>query len=108
MKGTCSFASLVVGALASYDVGPWTYSKSVETTLFNDTVNKITWKLTHYTAYDEDKGIEYVRFQHDLVAPIKGTDEVTFEIAFTTENDPYTNKRAMSEDAVLCKLVRGT
>lgn len=103
MKGSFGFASLLVTFIkASVDVGPWSYSQADETELFN--ANGIVWKITTKTAYDEDAGIEYFRIQHDLDANIKATDVVTFEIAFTSKSDPWTNKLTMAEDSVVCTM----
>ena len=60
------------------------------------------------TGYEEDTGNEYFRIQHELEADIKATDQVTFEIAYTMQNDPWTNKMIMSDDGVICKVVQST
>ena len=79
----------------------------VETELYNNG-NGIVWKLRTYTAYDADDGIEYIRFENILTAPIKATDEVSFEIAFTTASDSWTNKQLMAEDSMVCKMTQST
>ena len=61
-----------------------------------------------YSAHDLDKGIEYLRLEHELTANIKATDQVTFELAFTAKNDPWTNKLKLSEDVAVCKLVQSS
>ena len=33
---------------------------------------------------------------------------MTFEIAYTTKLDPWTNKTIMSDDGVICKVVQST
>ena len=66
------------------------------------------WEMTVSTAYDEDYGLEYIRFKHELTANIKATDEVSFEVAFTSTNDPWTNKQVIAEDGAVCKLTQST
>lgn len=46
--------------------------------------------------------------EHELTADIKATDEVTFEVAFTSGSDKWTNKMVMSDDGVICKVVQNT
>ena len=60
------------------------------------------------TAHDEDAGVEYLRMKFDLVADIKSTDEVTFELGFLSSYDPWTNKQAMAEDGVKCVMSQNT
>ena len=78
--------------------------------MLNKTGGTKTFKWTMYTktGYEEDTGYEYFRIQHELEADIKATDQVTFEIAFTMQNDPWTNKMIMSDDGVICKVVQST
>ena len=108
MKAFASFASLATMAAAATDVGPWTYSQADTTTIFTAPLGDVIWKLTTYSAYDEDNGYEYFRMQHELTAPIKATDQVTFEISFTTKNDPWVDKMTMSDDIAICKVVQST
>ena len=117
MKSFYSFASLAVAALCSEDLGPWSYSydefanRDVKT-LFDYTDNEIgsglVWKLYTYTALEYDTGNEYFRMEHELTADIKATDEVTFNVAFTSASDPWTNKMVISDDGVICKVVQST
>jgi len=44
--------------------------------------NTVTWTLSSSTVLNEDTGYQYVRWHHNLVAPIQKTDEIIFEIAF--------------------------
>ena len=111
MKGALqAFASLAITAYsAETDIGPWTYSPTdlvTDTELYN--YGGIIWKVRVTTAHDLDAGVEYLRLRHELTAPIQATDEITFEIAFTTENDPWTNKQIIAEDGAVCKMVKNT
>ena len=106
MKGSSIVCLLAAMAAASEDDGPWYKTAEKSTTLYD--LNGIKWVLKTYTAKDEDKGISYLRFQHELEAPILPTDEVSFEIAFTTQNDPWTNKSTIAEDSAVCKMTRST
>lgn len=99
---------MACGALAAKDVGPWSYSSRDETTIYSNNSNGITWKVFSWSAYDEDKGFEYIRLEHQLDALIKATDAVTFELSFTSQSDPWTNKQVIAEDAAVCKVVRST
>lgn len=44
--------------------------------------NTLTWTLKTKTVLNEDTGYQYIRWHHNLVAPIQSTDEIIFEIAF--------------------------
>ena len=114
MKGICSFASLAILALASEDVGPWNYSAvtskvmlETECTADDCTTNpgtNIKWTMITSSAHDLDNGKEYFRVEHVLEAPIKSTDKVSFEIGFTVDNDPWSNKLVMANDLVSCDM----
>ena len=108
MKASISFASLLAAqALASRDIGPWKYSTGdLEVTIFDK--GGMSWKIKPTSAYDLDAGVEYFRLEHRLVAPIAATDKVSFELAYTIESDPWTNKEVIAEDAVVCTLVQST
>ena len=87
MKAIISFASAIACVvMGSSDSGPWEYKCSSgddcwdKQTLYN--FNDVKWQLSVQTAHDEDAGVEYIRFKHELEADIKATDVVTFEIAF--------------------------
>ena len=60
--------------------------------------------MTTTSMYEEDTGNEYLRIEHYLEADIKATDDVIFEIGFTTGNDPWENKMDMAYDVATCKL----
>ena len=83
-------------ALASTDAGPWEYFCSSGEDCFDSYTlydfNSVTWVLKVQTAHDEDAGVEYIRFQNELTADIKADDVVTFEIAFLSASDEWTNK----------------
>jgi len=87
-------------------VGPWSFSTTDSLTLYDK--SDIKWVLKTYSAYDEDAGIEYFRMQHELDAQLKATDTVTFEIAFTSKSDTWTNKMVMAEDASVCTMVQSS
>lgn len=116
MKTRFSFAGLIAAAFAGEDIGPWTYSKKAKLVLYENggttgttptsVPSTITWTLYTYSAFDEDAGIEYFRLQHELDAQIKGTDTVTFEIAFTSGSQYVTNKKVIAEDSAVCTMVR--
>ena len=110
MKNFYSFALLAGAAFGSEDVGLWRWSTQDTTEMLNKTGGTKTFKWTMYTktGYEEDTGYEYFRIQHELEADIKASDEVTFEIAYTMANDPWTNKMIMSDDGVICKVVQST
>jgi hypothetical protein len=59
MKGVAGLASLIVGALASKDLGPYSYSALTTTKLIDNT--NVKWSVISYTAYNQDTGIEYFR-----------------------------------------------
>ena len=50
MKGVVGLASLVVAALASKDIGPYSYSKSTNQTLYDKSGMK--WTINSYTAFN--------------------------------------------------------
>jgi len=55
------------------------------------------------TVVDEDTGGQWVQFVHSLKADIKPTEDVTFEMAFTSINNPATNvKDRIAEDSGKC------
>ena len=57
------------------------------------------------SVFDNDTGFEWIEIEHVLIDSIKETDLISFELAFTSELDPYTdriNKIAM--DSGLCNL----
>ena len=110
MKNFYSFALLAGAAFGSEDVGLWRWSTQDTTTMLSTTAGSRTFKWTMYTktGYEEDTGYEYFRIEHELEADIKASDEVTFEIAYTMANDPWTNKMIMSDDGVICKVVQST
>ena len=111
MKTFYSFAStLALTALASEDVGLWRWSDTDTTTILETTkgTHTFVWKMYTKTGFEEDTGKEYFRIEHELVDDVKSTDQVTFEIAYTMKNDPWTNKMIMSEDGVICKVVQST
>ena len=55
--------------------------------------------------FDEDTGYEWIQIVHELEADIKSTDEVSFEIAFTSEGDPFTDRvNLIAEDSGLCTM----
>ena len=108
MKNFYSFASLAVAALGSEDVGLWRWSEVDTTTMLDKTAKGFGWTMYTKTGFEEDTGYEYFRIEHELEADIKSTDQVTFEIAYTTELDPWTNKTIMSDDGVICKVVQST
>lgn len=118
MKSFYSFATsslaLSTAVLASEDVGKWRWSNNGEpdttTILAANTAGTHTfeWKMLTKTGYEADTGNEYFRIEHQLEANIKATDQVTFEVAFTMKNDPWTNKMEMSDDGVVCKVVQST
>lgn len=109
MKNFYSFATLAVAAVASEDLGPWRWSETAFVTLIDisNTAGdfKFKWTMSYKTGYEEDSGLEYFRIEHELESDVKATDEVTFEIAFRMQNDPWTNKMLMSDDGVICKVV---
>ena len=110
MKGVYSFASLAILALASEDVGPWRTSTYSETkNMINDPDGTgIVWTMKTSSMYEEDTGNEYLRIEHNLTANIKATDDVIFEIGFTTGQDPWENKMSMAYDVATCKLEQST
>ena len=54
------------------------------TTLMNTTskVSKFTWTVDVQTVLDEDTGAQWMQFHHKLIANIRSTDDVTFELSF--------------------------
>ena len=105
MRATC-FASLAVAAFAAVDTVPIRRSKAVKTTLFDH--GSIKWEMTSETLHYLDEGIEYLRLTHELTAPIRATDQITFEVAFTSSTDPWINKEKIAEDISICKMVQNT
>jgi len=103
MKTSLSVAMVAGLALAGGDVGPWSSSKPVTLKMTRDGFANV-WEMTVWSAFDEDFGLEYIRFKHELTADIKATDEVTFEVGFQSQNDPWTNKQVIAEDGAVCKL----
>ena len=81
---------------------------SVGQVLFNkyyDDVNKgpyLRWTERHATLLDEDTGIEYLRIDHYLEGNIKSDDMITFELSFTSESDPFFDKKTIAEDSGSC------
>lgn len=60
------------------------------------------------SAEDLDSGLEYFRIEHELQANIKATDKVTFEVAFTVDTDPWSNKKDIANDLVTCEMEQAT
>ena len=57
------------------------------------------------SAYDEDTGKEWLQIEHQLTADIKKTDSVEFEISFTSEGDPWTDRvNLIAEDSAKCTV----
>ena len=69
-----------------------TLADPVEYELLNLGANGIIWKMYVQSVYDEDTGYEWLQIEHKLWADIKKTDEVQFEIAFTSKGDPWTDR----------------
>ena len=62
-----------------------------------------TWTVNVQTVVDEDTGGQWVQFLHTLIADIKSTEEVTFEMSFSSVNNPAVNvKERMAEDSGKC------
>ncbi len=68
MKGVVGLASLVVAALASKDIGPYSYSTSTNQTIYDKSGMK--WTILSYTAFNGDTGEEFFRLEHTLAADI--------------------------------------
>lgn len=106
MRAT-SFATLAIAAMAyPSDTVPVKKSKATPYTLFDH--NSIKWTMTSETVHYLDKGIEYLRLTHELEAPIRPTDQITFEVAFTSSTDPWINKESIAEDIAICKMTRNS
>ena len=57
------------------------------------------------STYDNDTGFEWVEIEHVLVDDIKSTDLISFELAFTSQNDPFVDRvNAIAYDSGLCNL----
>jgi len=111
MKTSLSSAALAGLAYAGGDVGPWSYSTKTKlnmSSITGVTNPSFSWSMTVWTAYDEDYGDEYLRFEHELTADIKATDEVHFEVGFRSKEDPWTNKKVIAEDGAVCKMTQST
>lgn len=58
------------------------------------------WKVNVQTVVDEDTGGQWIQFVHELKANIKATEDVTFEMAFTSLSNPATDvKERIAEDS---------
>mmetsp|Transcript_26119 Transcript_26119/g.32652 ORF Transcript_26119/g.32652 Transcript_26119/m.32652 type:complete len:97 (+) Transcript_26119:125-415(+) len=64
--------------------------------------------MTAETIHYLDEGKEYLRLTHELEAAIRPTDQITFEVAFTSSTDPWINKETISEDVAICKMTQNT
>ena len=63
------------------------------------------WKVNVQTVVDEDTGGQWIQFVHELKANIKATEEVTFEMAFTSLSNPATDvKERIAEDSGKCVI----
>ncbi len=68
MRGVAGLASLVVGALASKDIGPYSYSAATTSTIYDK--SNMKWTIVSYTAFNQDTGEEFFRLEHTLAADI--------------------------------------
>ena len=106
-----------ISMAAEEDEGKWRYSKPTDDASGYDgswtsqrliDSGDIVWDMKVSTAFEEDSGNTYLRFKHELTANILPTDEVTFEVAFTVDDDPWSNKMEMADDLAVCNLVQST
>lgn len=57
------------------------------------------------SVYDNDTGYEWIEIEHMLTANIKETDTISFELAFTSKGDPWSDRiNALAYDSALCNL----
>ena len=89
-----------------------TLGEPIEYKLIESTTNQpsdLTWSIFVQSVYDNDTGYEWIEIEHQLTADIKLTDLIDFELAFTSEKDPYTDRiNTIAYDSGSCKLATNT
>ena len=71
------------------------------------TEDNYIWKINTQTMFESDTGYRWLRITHYLKANIAHGDVVTFDLAFMTKNDPWTDpKNDMIEDSARCTLLQ--
>ena len=89
-----------------------TRGEPIEYKLIESTTNApsdLTWSIYVQSVYDNDTGFEWIEIEHQLTADIKLTDIIDFELAFTSEGDPYTDRiNLIAYDSATCKLTTNT
>lgn len=84
----------------------------VKVELITSTVTQpstVAWYMNVQSVYDNDTGFEWLEIEHVVTADIKSTDLISMELAFTSQNDPYTDRvNSLAYDSGLCNLVTNT
>jgi len=71
----------------------------------NSPTTGLRWWMNVQCVYDNDTGYEWVEIEHVLEADIKSTDVISFELAFTSQGDPYADRvNDLAYDSGLCNL----
>ena len=81
-----------------------TLADSVEYEILNQSGTSTVWKIGVQSVFDEDLGYNNLQIEHRLTADIKSTDVIRFELNFTSEGDPYTDRTVMAEDSAVCEV----
>ena len=109
MRG-CARALALLSAYAYAD-DPNEYSVErtsgsyVTTNLVDLTTSGIKWDMQHKSVFDEDTGYHWLQIIHTVEADIASTDEVSFELSFTSAGDPWTDrKNIIAEDSGMCSI----
>ena len=66
------------------------------------------WTITSQSFFNEDTGEIRVRLIHTLTADVLATDEITFEIGFTTTGDTSKIGQVIKKDIAQCQLKNNT
>ena len=70
-----------------------------------NTPTDLTWYMMVQSVYDNDTGYEWIEIEHVLNADIKQTDLISFELGFTSQNDPWIDRQnVIAYDSAVCKL----
>jgi len=103
---TFNLALLTATAYASDYSIVRTRGPPVTYNLMDPTVTStLSWTMNVQSVYDNDTGYEWIEIEHMLTADIKETDSISFELGFTSKEDPWSDRiNALAYDSALCNL----
>lgn len=59
-----------------------------------------------WSVYDEDLGIAYLKVNHTYTGPLLATQDIRFELVFTSASDPFVDKKNIETDVGTCQMTQ--